>query len=221
MSGLIEETDKIDPRRAHRSHDHTRDQRERRDTGAVVESTTVSTDDDWAIFLNGSYGVGKSSTLDHIGDLLAHAGQPFSLMDVDWYHRSWPPADFDRGNKIIEAKNMAAVWSNYKTAGPRRLVISGVIASHQDLDRYNRALQLAVRPVRLVASVDVTEARLRGRYVDSQTGTYDWHAVRHQELSEQLAAADLDEAIIETDAMQPIEVATAVLAHFGYDSVAG
>jgi hypothetical protein len=49
----------------------------------------------YAIFRNGGYGDGKSSALDHVGDLLANAGTPFSLMDVDWFHRSWPPADPD------------------------------------------------------------------------------------------------------------------------------
>lgn len=46
---------------------------------------------EYAIFLNGGFGVGKSSTLEHVGDLLAEARRPFSLMDVDWFHRSWPP----------------------------------------------------------------------------------------------------------------------------------
>ncbi|HEY9291807.1 MAG TPA: hypothetical protein VIP98_11055 [Microlunatus sp.] len=173
------------------------------------------TNGDYAIFLNGSYGVGKSSTLDHIGDLLADAGRPFSLMDVDWYHRSWPPADFDRGNKIIEAQNMAFVWANFKTAGPRQLVISGVIRNQEELDRYSRALQLTVRPVRLVASAETTQARLRARYTDSQAATLDWHASRHLELSKQLVRADLDEAVIDTDTRQPHDVAAAVLAHFG------
>jgi hypothetical protein len=175
----------------------------------------VISDGEWAIFLNGSYGVGKSSTLDHIADLLAGAGQPFSLMDVDWYHRSWPPADFDPGNKLLEAQNMAAVWATYKTAGPRQLVISGVITGQQDLDRYNDALRLRVRPVRLVASAPVTEARLRGRYTDDQISKYEWHAQRHLALTERLTAADLDEAVIDTDTMRPIEVAAAVLDHFG------
>lgn len=49
----------------------------------------------YVIFLNGSYGVGKSSAIDHVGDLLAEYGKAFSLMDVDWFHRSWPPADDD------------------------------------------------------------------------------------------------------------------------------
>ena len=172
---------------------------------------------EYAIFLNGSYGVGKSSTRDHVGDLLADAGQPFSLMDVDWYHRSWPPADSDNGNKIIEAKNMAAVWTNYQTAGPRQLVISGVITSQQDLDRYNQALNLSVRPVRLVASPAVTRTRLHGRYTDTQAAKLEWHNSRHQELSRRLAEADLDEVIIQTDTMRPVDVAAAVLNHFGYE----
>ena len=169
----------------------------------------------WAIFINGSYGVGKSSTLEHIGDLLADAGQPFSLMDVDWYHRSWPPAG-NGGNKAIEAKNMAAAWANYSSVGPRQLVISGVIASQDDLNRYGSALGLTVRPIRLVASPETTERRLQGRYTATQGSKVDWHVQRHRELSRRLAEADLDEAVIDTDGRQPIEVAEAVLMHFGY-----
>jgi hypothetical protein len=40
----------------------------------VVDAT------DYVIFLNGAYGIGKSSVLDHLGNLLAEAGHPFSLM---------------------------------------------------------------------------------------------------------------------------------------------
>jgi hypothetical protein len=102
----------------------------------------------YVIFLNGSYGVGKSSTLDHVGDLLAEAGRAFSLMDVDWFHRSWPPAEDDPENVLTEADNMAAVWKNYLRAGPRQLVVAGVIASNRDRLRYERVLALPVRSVR-------------------------------------------------------------------------
>lgn len=172
--------------------------------------------DEFAIFLNGSYGVGKSSTLDHIGDLLAEAAQPFSLMDVDWYHRSWPPADHDQGNKIIEAQNMAFVWSNFKAVGPRQLIVGGVIDEPASRDRYSEALGLTIRPVRLVASPAVTERRLRGRYTAARSEAFEWHRTRHEELSARLDEADLDEMIIDTDEQQPHEVARAVLRHFGY-----
>ena len=46
----------------------------------------------YVIFLNGSYGVGKSSTLDHVGDLLvdSDSDRAFCLMDVDWSRFSQP-----------------------------------------------------------------------------------------------------------------------------------
>ena len=129
----------------------------------------------YVIFLNGGYGVGKSSTLDHVGDLLAETGSAFSLMDVDWFHRSWPPAVNDPENVLTEAENMGAVWSNYRRAGPRQPVVAGVIASRQDQERYAEVFALPIRSVQLVAAATVVEARLRGRYTEHQLSGLRWH----------------------------------------------
>lgn len=169
----------------------------------------------FAIFLNGSYGVGKSSALDHIGDLLAERAVPFSLMDVDWFHRSWPPAANDPENVLTEAANMAAVWRNYRDIGPRQLVVAGVIASKQDGQRYESALNLQLRSVRLRASDTVTETRLRSRYSIHQAQALDWHLERHAALSASLDSADLDELIIDTDARTPRSVAVEIINFFG------
>ncbi|MFD3443108.1 hypothetical protein ACFDTO_00705 [Microbacteriaceae bacterium 4G12] len=174
----------------------------------------VTTDGEYAIFLNGSYGVGKTATLDPIGNLLAEAGRPFSLMDVDWFHRSWPTADFDEHNTVIEARNMAAVWANYRSAGPRQLVVSGVLTGSVDVDRYADALGIAVRPVRLVADDATIRARLRARYGATGAAELDWHLERYAGIRDRQARGDLDEAVLPTDALQPVEVARAVLAHF-------
>jgi hypothetical protein len=77
----------------------------------------VTGSDAYAIFLNGSYGVGKTATLDHVGNLLAAPGRPFALMDGGWFHRSWPVADHDPDTTAIEAQNIAAVWGNYRAVG--------------------------------------------------------------------------------------------------------
>jgi hypothetical protein len=171
---------------------------------------------DFAIFLNGSYGAGKSATLEHIGDQLAKLAQPFSLMDVDWFHRSWPPRADDLDNVVIEAENMAAVWANYLTAGPRQLVVSGVIATEEDRQRYEQALHLRVRPVRLVAGPAVTEARLRQRHRSGQHRALEWHLRRHRELTLRLHEADADEVVIDTGSLGPSDVAVRVLSHFGH-----
>lgn len=168
---------------------------------------------EYAIFLNGGYGVGKSATLEHVGDLLAQAGRPFSLMDVDWFHRSWPPAEQD--NALIEADNIAAVWKRYRTAGPRQLVMCGVISTEAARDRYEAAVGCPVRPVRLTADAHVTRRRLRGRYSASQQPALDWHLKRCEEIAARLEAADLDECSIDTTALAPHAVAERILRHFG------
>ncbi|NQD89754.1 hypothetical protein HP499_18380 [Paenarthrobacter sp. CM16] len=169
---------------------------------------------EFVIFLNGSYGVGKTSTLNHIGDLMVEALKPFSLMDADWFHRSWPPAAHDPANVVIEAVNMAAVWRNYKSTGPRQLIVSGVISSPQDCARYEAAFELPVRPVRLIAEERDIESRLRRRYTQEQDASLLWHLDRYRELQSRLAQADLDENIIETSGCGPRDVAAKVLEHF-------
>lgn len=169
---------------------------------------------EYAIFLNGSYGVGKTATLDHVGNVLAAAGRPFALMDVDWFHRSWPVADHDPDNTVIEAQNIAAVWAAYRAAGPRQLVLSGVIASRTDLHRYEDAVGMPVRAVRLVAEPPTVESRLRRRYDADQDDALSWHLERYAELQDRQAREDLDEAVIATDGTIPVEVARAVVAHF-------
>ncbi|MGZ0150160.1 hypothetical protein ACXJJ3_24075 [Kribbella sp. WER1] len=168
--------------------------------------------DGYAIFLNGGYGVGKSSALDHIGDLLARAGRPFSLMDVDWFHRSWPPAEQD--NAFVEARNIAAVWRSYRAVGPRQLVMCGVISTEAGRERYADAVECPVRTVRLTAEPAIIRNRLRGRYAASQAAALEWHLERCDEIADRLAAADLDELVIDTSALGPLDVAERVLRHF-------
>ncbi|MBT2555558.1 AAA family ATPase [Arthrobacter sp. ISL-5] len=169
---------------------------------------------DFVIFLNGTYGAGKTSALDHIGDLLSEARKPFSLMDVDWFHRSWPPSENDPTNTETEAANMAAVWRNYQNTGARQLVVSGVIAGLQDRTRYEAIFQLPVRPIRLIATEEETEKRLRRRYTPEQDSSLQWHLKRYRQLNSALTAAGLDEAIIETTQRKPGQVARDVLKHF-------
>jgi hypothetical protein len=173
-----------------------------------------------ALLLNGTYGVGKSAVLDHLGDLLAEGGRPFSLMDVDWFHRSWPPAPWDPENVAVEARAMAATWALFQEAGPRQLVVSGVVEERADVDRYRDALGIDVRCVLLTASPEVVEARLRTRYDDDRRAARDWHLARHADLATRIATSGLHEAAIATDGRTPREVARAVLDALNADAAA-
>lgn len=98
--------------------------------------TGRGSDPRFANFLNGPYGVGKSTVLDHLADRFAGHGVPFSLFDVDWFHRSWPPAEDDPDNVLTEARNIAAVWANYRRTGPHVPLVAGVVTSERDRRLY-------------------------------------------------------------------------------------
>jgi hypothetical protein len=168
----------------------------------------------FVVFVNGGYGVGKSSVLDHVGDLLAARRQPFALMDVDWFHRSWPPAMDDPTNTAAEAMNMAVVWRNYRAAGPRQLVVSGIMTQLADRRRYEDAFGLPVRSVRLEASAAVTVERLRTRYRRRSPTPLQWHLERFAELVDRVRLADLDELVVQTDDHPPGDSAELIIHHF-------
>ncbi|WP_285042303.1 AAA family ATPase [Plantibacter sp. LMC-P-059a] len=170
--------------------------------------------DTFGIFLNGSYGVGKSSVLDHLGDHFARAGLPFSLFDVDWFHRSWPSAGEDPDNVLTEAKNLRAVWQNYLETGPRTPIVAGVIESLEDARRYEEVFGRPLRLVHLVASPEVAEQRLRSRYDADRADTLVWHLANHRQLAAKLAQADWHTLTLDTDDLTPAQVAAAVFTTF-------
>lgn len=172
------------------------------------------TEDEFGIFINGSYGVGKSSTLHHLADCFARADQPFSLFDVDWFHCSWPPAPTDPRNVLTEADNIRAVWANYRRTGRRTPIIAGVISCTEDQGRYEQCFDLPLRVVHLTASSEVAEQRLRGRYAASQHRALDWHLERHRRLAQELHSIPSYDLVVDTDHRAPAEVASLLFQQF-------
>jgi hypothetical protein len=155
-------------------------------------------DDRFALFINGEPGVGKSTTLEHVGDILAELARPFSLMDVDWFHRSWPPTE--DGNRAIEASNIAHVWKSYDHDAPaRQLVIAGVIHSERARRRYEDAVGLPIRSVRLLAPRATVLERLEGRYAGERPRALGWHLDHLEEAAVRADAYAGDEFSVETD----------------------
>lgn len=169
---------------------------------------------EFGIFLNGSYGVGKSSTLEHLADCFAEANFPFSLFDVDWFHRSWPPASADPHSVLTEADNIRAVWMNYRQTGPRTPIVAGVIVTAEDLKRYEQCFELPLQIVHLTASPEVAEQRLRSRYTVSQHRALTWHLDDHQRLARELHQISSDDLVVDTDHSTPAEIAALVFEQF-------
>jgi len=76
--------------------------------------------------LSGSVGVGKTSTLIEIHDILEKRKVPHGCVERDALGYSWPPQG--RFNERIIEQNLSCVVKTFLAAGAERLVIAGVIA---------------------------------------------------------------------------------------------
>jgi hypothetical protein len=64
------------------------------------------------------------------------AGLTAGYVDLGQIGFLQPPATGDPGNQRLKARNLAAIWRNYRAAGATHLVATGMIASQADLRLY-------------------------------------------------------------------------------------
>ena len=106
--------------------------------------------------LSGPVGVGKTTVLVEMHDILAARGVPHACIERDALAYSWPPRG--RFNEAAALENLAAVWANFHRAGAERLVVAGVVESEADVDGYRRAVPGArITLCRLTASAAKTD----------------------------------------------------------------
>ncbi len=162
--------------------------------------------------LSGSVGVGKTSVLAEMHDVLIGLEMPHACIERDALAYSWPTRGYY--NQDVSLLNIASVWSNFSAGGAERLVIAGVIERAADLDGYRRAVPGAEIVVcRLVAPVATRIARLKGREHGAGLA---WHLDRTVELDHILDAARLDDFVVGDDARPLRDVALEVLTRAGW-----
>ncbi len=162
------------------------------------------------LLITGPVGVGKTSVLGEVTELLEAAGIAFAAVDLDglsWCYPS-PPGD-DRFRSSLTLRNLAAVWRNFEAAGAGRLVLSRVIESRDELDRYREAVPGAdITVVRLRAS----DAALRERVDRREIGLgHGWHSARAIELARLMDERKVEDVLVETDGRTVDEIAREVL----------
>jgi len=167
------------------------------------------------LLITGPVGVGKTSVLSEVTELLEAARLPFAAVDLDNLSWCYPsPSGDDRFRSGLTFKNLAAVWRNFEDAGARRLVIARVVESRDELDRYRAAVPGAeITLVRLGAS-DVT---LHERVGKREIGLgHEWHARRATELSRLMDEAKIEDLLVDTDGRTVNEIAHEILQRTGW-----
>lgn len=167
------------------------------------------------LLITGPVGVGKSSALGELEDLLQAAGMRFAAVELDALSYCHPPAPGDdRFRTDLTFRNLAALWRNFRAAGAERLVLSRVVESREELARYRKAVPGAeITVVRLRASV----ATLRQRVARREIGLgRTWHTRRAAELARAMDRARLEHVLVETDGRTVNAIAREVLDRTGW-----
>lgn len=167
------------------------------------------------LILSGPPGVGKTTVSWEIFDQLIADGFAPALVDLDLLGASWPvPAD-DPYNDRLKTLNLRTTWRNFHAAGARCLIAAGVVESRPTLGLYSGAVPAARTTLcRLHAGNTELAARIAGRGRERGSGV-DRMTNRAAELSAQLAAAGIDDIVVDTNNRTVGEVARQVRAAAG------
>ena len=161
--------------------------------------------------LSGPPGVGKTSVGWRVFDRCTDLGQHPAFADLDLLGAAWPAPDDDPHQSRLKAANLAAVWSNYRQAGSRRLIVAGVVENLDERRQLEQATGGAVVICRLDAPDTELAQRIHGRARESGADLANL-VVRASELSAQPLADDISDYSIDTAGRTIDEVAADVLA---------
>ena len=165
---------------------------------------------DHALLLTGTVGAGKTSVADAIGDLLTEAGVPNAVIDLDWLRRSWPCPPDDPFNLAMTLRNLRPVARNFLDAGAVRLVLAGVVESHEERRLYREAIGIDLVVCRLLVDLPTVRQRLMKRHGTDAAGLR-WHLDRSGELDSILDRARVEDVTVDAATGSITEVAAAVL----------
>ncbi|MFJ1910460.1 adenylyl-sulfate kinase [Streptomyces sp. NPDC088147] len=164
-----------------------------------------------ALLINGTVGVGKTTVANAVGDLLAEAGIPHAVLDLDRLRQSWPTPPGDRFNFGMLLRNLRSIAGNYLDAGATRLVLAGVIEQHDERKRLSDAVGVDLTVCRLRADLSVIHKRLVHRH-DGEPETLRWHLDRSAELDAILSRVAVDDFTIDTTTRSVPDVAASVIS---------
>ncbi|GAA3561600.1 hypothetical protein GCM10022419_047800 [Nonomuraea rosea] len=163
-----------------------------------------------ALLITGTVGAGKTSVADAAGDLLAGAGIPHAVIDLDWLRRAWPAPPGDPFNGALTMRNLSAVAANFLAGGAERLVLAGVIEDRDERDRHEQALGVPLAVCRIHVALPEVRRRLAGRHVHDPQDL-GWHLGRAAELAGILDAAQVEDYTVDGTHGTPPQIAAGVV----------
>ena len=166
------------------------------------------------LLITGPVGVGKTSVVSEMSEILERYNVPHAAVDVDllaWYFPR--PASDPFGNEVT-LRNLSAVWRTFQEAGAERLLLARVIESRDELDSFRHAVPGAEIVVcRLRATVSTLQSRVRERERGSGRA---WHVARAAELAAQFERMPVEDLVVETEDRTLGDIAMEILSRVGW-----
>lgn len=156
-------------------------------------------------------GAGKTTVLGEASDLLTARGVVHAVIDLDDLAAAGLS---DQVCTELTYANLAAVWSNFATAGVTRLLLAEAVETADELSRIRAAIpDSTVVVCRLTATVETMQQRLRTREPGMLQQTF---VARARELDEILERARLEDFCVANDDRPVTDVAADVLNLAGW-----
>jgi chloramphenicol 3-O-phosphotransferase len=161
------------------------------------------------LFLTGQPGSGKTALAKELSELLWQCRAPHAVIELDELCRGvlpTPTADF---NRTLAVANLTAVWSNFYAAGVRRLIITRILESCDDLNQFGTAIPHAQVTVCIL---HVPAALIQQRITEREPGSARIFLLSATTRNaEQLAELDLPGIHVDNGARPITEVAREIL----------
>lgn len=115
------------------------------------------------LFIGGRAGSGKSTVASALHTLLSARQVKHAVIEGDTLDLAWPPP----WEHDLAARNLRALWANYRALGYRRLVYTNVVSV---LETAKLAAALADDPVVMGVLLDVSDDGMRERLRQRESG---------------------------------------------------
>ena len=178
------------------------------------------------LWICGPSGVGKSSVGWEVFTQIRASGVTAAYLDTDQIGFCRPEPQDDPDHYVLRSWNVAALWPNFREAGARAMIVSGILETPEGVRLFTEAVPGAsITIVRLRATSETLRERIlwRGRGGGPQIpGDQELHGASAERLlavwedSVATAAAlernRIGDVCIDTDGRSIREVASAILA---------
>lgn len=165
----------------------------------------MTIDSPLAIVITGPVGVGKSTVMAALTQLLEDQDRACAGIDMDYLRWFYPKEPDDRFRTAVGYKHLAFMAASYRSLGIPVLVIADVVehaSGRQALADAMNGYDLHI--VRLRVPMHLLAERLRQR---ESAETLPWYLHRAPELEQIMNDADIGDTIIEVGARTAQEVA--------------